>query len=106
MLHAKECCDEVSLADDEKLVLTKVGDVRLFVNADGKESNVLLTNVYFAPSLARNIVSYENLNANGYALTYARRKRVVARRSDDHVVFDVVLQNSVLVVKTVAWPRG
>ena len=100
LLHAIECSVEVSLADEEKLVLTKVGGVRLFVTADDKESTVLLTNMYFAPSLTRNIVSYGKLDANGYALTYASGKRVVASRNDDHVVFNVVKQNSVLVVRT------
>ena len=45
LLNAKDCNDEVSLADGEKLKLTKVGDVRLHVIADGKERTVLLTNV-------------------------------------------------------------
>uniref|UniRef100_A0AAV1T9Z8 Uncharacterized protein n=1 Tax=Peronospora matthiolae TaxID=2874970 RepID=A0AAV1T9Z8_9STRA len=64
----KRCCDEVSLADYEKIVPTKVGSVRLFVNADRKESTVLLTSVHFTSSLACNIVSYEKLDENGYAL--------------------------------------
>ena len=69
LLDARDCDDEVLLADDEKLALTKVGDVRLFVIADGSESTVKLTNVYFAPNLARNIVNYGKIDVSGYALT-------------------------------------
>ena len=101
LLNAKECNDEVALADDEKLVLTKVGDVRIFVIADGKESTVLLTNVYFASSLACNIVSYGKLDASGYVISYSNRKRIVARRIDALAVFDVMIRNSVLVVRIV-----
>ena len=75
--------------------------MRFFVIADGKESTELLTNVYFASRLARNNVSYGKLNTSGYALSYSNAKRIVARRIDALAVFDVVIRNSVLVVRTV-----
>ena len=90
------------LADDEKLALTKFGDVRLFVIADGSESTMKLTNFYFAPNLACNIVRHGKLDTSGYALTYANEKRAVTQHSEDRVVFDVAVRNSVLVVKTIA----
>uniref|UniRef100_A0AAV1TQ68 Retrovirus-related Pol polyprotein from transposon TNT 1-94-like beta-barrel domain-containing protein n=1 Tax=Peronospora matthiolae TaxID=2874970 RepID=A0AAV1TQ68_9STRA len=57
LLQVKEWRDEVALSENEKLVLTKVGNVRLFLTANDKASTALLSNVYFAPILARTIVS-------------------------------------------------
>ncbi|CAH0478640.1 unnamed protein product [Peronospora belbahrii] len=79
-----------------------VGDVRLFVISDGKKSTVLFTNVYFgASTLVRNIVSYGKIDARRYAISQLNGKCVVARRIDALAVFDVVIRNSVLVVRTV-----
>ncbi|CAH0483070.1 unnamed protein product [Peronospora belbahrii] len=94
--------DNDSSSDDQVIqAVQDSGDVRLFVIADGKKSTVLLMNVYFASSVARNIVSYGKLDTSGYTLLYLNGKRVVARRSDVLAVFDVVIQNSSLVVRTV-----
>ena len=58
------------------------------------------TNVFYAPSLARNIFRYEKLGKKGYAFTYTSGKRDVPNRSDEHIVFDFAIGDSVLVVNT------
>ena len=75
------------MADDESLRLTRVEIMRLEVLARGKKKNLTQTEVNFAPRLARNIVSYENLESKGFALVYDGDKRALARRSDGTVVF-------------------
>ena len=52
----------------EELVISKVGNVTLRVSVDGKMQTVTLTEVYFALSLAHNLISYGKLDAKGYVL--------------------------------------
>ena len=86
-----------ALADDEKIVLTKVGDVRIFVIADGKKSTVLLTNVYFASSLACNIVSYGKLDATdgaGAAWLHAHGEVLDAQADGLETTYEVRLSEA------------
>ena len=61
-----------------------------------------LTDVYLAPRLEKNIVSYGKLESKEFALTYDRKRRAFARRSDGAVAFDVVMKSNVLYVKVSA----
>uniref|UniRef100_A0AAV1V3T6 CCHC-type domain-containing protein n=1 Tax=Peronospora matthiolae TaxID=2874970 RepID=A0AAV1V3T6_9STRA len=101
LIDAEICNDVVSQADNEKVGLSKVGSVRLSVAANGQEKTDKLTNVYYSPSLARNIISCGKIDQKGYSLKYPNGKRSVARRSDGQVAFDVTMENSVLIVETV-----
>ncbi|CAI5728727.1 unnamed protein product [Peronospora farinosa] len=96
LIDSKQYNDKISLADNKKLVLTKVGRARLFVTARGKQRHIELSDVYYAPSLALNPISYGKLEQ----LEYALDGREVVRRSDGHVAFKVTMRNSVLVVET------
>ena len=58
------------MADGESLRLTRVGSVRLEVLARGAKTSVTLTEVYLAPRLAKNIVSYGRLERKGFALVF------------------------------------
>lgn len=91
---------KVSLADNEKVGLSKVGSVRISVMANGQEKTVKLTDVYYSPILACNIISYGKLDQKGYSLKYSNGKRSIARRRDDQVALDVTMKNSVLIVET------
>ncbi|CAI5703486.1 unnamed protein product [Peronospora effusa] len=82
------------------LVLTKAGRVRLFVTSRGEQRQIELSDVYYAPSLAHNLISYGNFEHLGYPLTYTEDGREFVRRSDGHVAFDVTMRNSVLVFET------
>uniref|UniRef100_A0AAV1TNS0 Retrovirus-related Pol polyprotein from transposon TNT 1-94-like beta-barrel domain-containing protein n=1 Tax=Peronospora matthiolae TaxID=2874970 RepID=A0AAV1TNS0_9STRA len=101
LIEAEICNDVVSLADNEKVGLSTVDSVRLSVVVNGKEKTVKLTDVYYSPSLARNIINYVKLDQKGHSLEYSNGKRSGARRSDDQVSFDVTMENSVLNVETV-----
>uniref|UniRef100_A0AAV1UPH6 Retrovirus-related Pol polyprotein from transposon TNT 1-94-like beta-barrel domain-containing protein n=1 Tax=Peronospora matthiolae TaxID=2874970 RepID=A0AAV1UPH6_9STRA len=68
LIDAEICSDVVSLDHNEEVGLSKVGSVRLSVVANGQEKTVKLTNVYYSPSLARNIISYGKLDQKGYSL--------------------------------------
>ena len=93
------CSREIAMADGKTLHLTRVGSVRLEVIARGVESIVTLTDMYMAPRLEKNIVSYGKLESKGFALTYDKKRRTFARRSDGAVAFDVVMKSNVLHVK-------
>ena len=58
--------------------------------------------VFLAPRLTKNIVLYGKLESKRFALVYNGNKRVLARRRDGTVVFDVAINNNVLYVKTTA----
>uniref|UniRef100_A0AAV1TRZ9 Retrovirus-related Pol polyprotein from transposon TNT 1-94-like beta-barrel domain-containing protein n=1 Tax=Peronospora matthiolae TaxID=2874970 RepID=A0AAV1TRZ9_9STRA len=93
------------MADGEVLRLTRAGSVRLEVLARGVKTIVTLTDVYLAPRLAKNIVSYGKLESKGYGLVYDGDKRALARRSDGLVAFDVATDSNVLYVETTATSR-
>ena len=88
------------MADGESLHLMRVGSVRLEVLARGAEAVVTLTDVYLAPRLAKNIVSYGKLANKGFALVHSGDRRSLARCSDGAVVFDVTIDSNVLYVVT------
>lgn len=102
LIDSTACVYEIAMEDGESLRLTRVGSVRLEVLARGVKVTVTLTEVYIAPRLAKNIVSYGKLESKGFALVYDGNKRALARRSDGTVVFDVAIDSNVLYVETTA----
>ena len=60
---------------------------------------MLLTEVYLAPGLAKNIVSYGKLEKKGFALAYDGERRTLPRRSDGLIAFDVAMERNVLYVQ-------
>uniref|UniRef100_A0AAV1U6N4 Integrase catalytic domain-containing protein n=1 Tax=Peronospora matthiolae TaxID=2874970 RepID=A0AAV1U6N4_9STRA len=78
--------------------MTQVGSVRLKVLARGAEAVVAFTDVYLAPRLAKNIVSYGKLANKGYALERSGDRRSLARCRDDAVAFDVTIDSNLLYV--------
>ena len=92
----------IAMADGESLRLTRVVIARLEVLARGRKINVTLAKVYLALRLAKKIVSYTKLESKGFVLVYDGDKRVLARRSDGTVVFDVAIESNVLYVETTA----
>ena len=77
---------------------------RLRVIANGEDRTITLTDVYLAPQLARNIVSYEKLEHKGFGLVYRGSGRSLVRRSDGEIAFDVSMQTNVLYVKKSVTP--
>uniref|UniRef100_A0AAV1U680 Polyprotein n=1 Tax=Peronospora matthiolae TaxID=2874970 RepID=A0AAV1U680_9STRA len=102
----RDCEHECHLADGEVIKLSRVGSVVLTVKAEGHERDVTLTEVYLAPDLSRNIMSYGKLERKGFGLVYDGTKRTLARRSNGEVVFDIKMEDNVLYVDTVAPTRA
>uniref|UniRef100_A0AAV1TQK7 Retrovirus-related Pol polyprotein from transposon TNT 1-94-like beta-barrel domain-containing protein n=1 Tax=Peronospora matthiolae TaxID=2874970 RepID=A0AAV1TQK7_9STRA len=102
LLKLTACSHEIATADSESLQLTRVGSVRLEVLARGAEAVVTLTDVYLAPRLAKNIVSYGKLANNGFALVHSGERRSLARCRDGVVALDVTIDSNVLYVVTKA----
>ena len=100
------CEHECHLTIGEPVKLLLVGNVVLTVIAGGQQKDITLTEVYLAPGLSRNIISYGKLERKGFGLVYAGTKRAVVRRSDGEVVFDISIDNDVLYVKTVVIKRS
>ncbi|CAI5703663.1 unnamed protein product [Peronospora effusa] len=92
------CVHEIAMADSNLLRLTCVGIVRLKVRARGMKMNVTPIEVYLASRLAKNKVSYGNLERKVFFFMYEGNKRAIARSSDGTVVFD----SNVLYVETKA----
>ena len=100
LIDSTACVYEIAMADGESLRLTRVGSVRLEVLARGVKMTVTLTEVYLAPRLEKNIISYGKLESKGFALVYDGNKRALAWRSNGTVVFDVAIDSNVLYVKS------
>uniref|UniRef100_A0AAV1UJY9 GAG-pre-integrase domain-containing protein n=1 Tax=Peronospora matthiolae TaxID=2874970 RepID=A0AAV1UJY9_9STRA len=79
LLKSTACSHEIAMADGESLHLTRVGSVRLDVLAHGAEEVVKLTDVYLAPRLAKNTVSYGKLVNKGFALVHSGHNRSLTR---------------------------
>ena len=77
-----------------------VGIVLLHVMACGKESVIRLTEVYFAPLLTRNIVSYGKPEQKGYGINYKDNWRALISLTTGDTVFDMAMCNNVLVLDT------
>ena len=58
LIDSSACVHEIDMTDGKSLWLTRVGNVRLAVLARDMKMNVTLTEVFLAPHLAKNIVSY------------------------------------------------
>ncbi|DAZ99928.1 TPA: hypothetical protein N0F65_008735 [Lagenidium giganteum] len=97
---AKECTSTCVLPDNELVQVTHIGSVTLNDLVNGRGQEVKLTNVYYAPKLARDLLSYGELEKRGCRLVYKDGKRYVERRADQQVIFEVKLRNNVLVVDT------
>uniref|UniRef100_A0AAV1VAX2 Retrovirus-related Pol polyprotein from transposon TNT 1-94-like beta-barrel domain-containing protein n=1 Tax=Peronospora matthiolae TaxID=2874970 RepID=A0AAV1VAX2_9STRA len=88
------------MADGDSLKITIVGSVLLRVIANGKDRMITLTDIYLAPQLARNIVSYGKLEHIGFGLVYRGSGRYLVRRIEWEIAFDVSMHTNVLYVKT------
>ena len=62
---------------------------------------VKLTDVYLATELERNIVSYGEIELNGFGLVYDCATRALANRCNGKVAFDLTMESNVLYVQTV-----
>lgn len=103
--NARDCEEKCHLADGETIRLSRVGNVVLRVLAKGKQQTVTLTEVFLAPELARNIMSYGKLERKGFGLVYDGTTRSLARRRNGEVAFDVLMKFNVLYVRTVESER-
>lgn len=91
------------MADGESLHLTQVGKVRPKDVASGVENTMVLMNVYLAPRLTKNIVSYGKRKRKGFALVYDGEKHAFARASrDGAIAFDVKMDSNMLCVNVTA----
>ncbi|GAB9476474.1 unnamed protein product [Globisporangium polare] len=97
--NARDCESECLLPGGESLLVNKVVSVLLNVAVRGERRGVRLTDVHFAPSLSRNIISYGRLERKGYRLVYDGNRRVLASRSPGAVAFEVTMDNNVLIVQ-------
>lgn len=95
----EDCESECVLADGDALRVTKKGSMLLHVTAGGEQRNVRLTDLYYAPGLARNIISYGRLEHKGFVLGYKKEQRVVYERRSGQAAFDVQMDNNILVVQ-------
>ncbi|CAI5734014.1 unnamed protein product [Peronospora farinosa] len=86
IIESKQYNDEIYLADNKMLVLTKAGRVRLFVTSRGEQRQIELSDVYYAPSLAHNLISYGNFEHLGYPLTYTEDGRESAIKTADVIL--------------------
>ena len=100
--YARNYDQENHLADGEIVTMLRVGSLRLTVLAKRRQQKVTLTDLYLAPELARNIMSYGKLERKVFGLAYDDESRVLARWSNDQVTFDVSMDHNVRYVQTVA----
>ena len=101
LMDARDCKEECHLADSETVRLSRVGNVVMTVLAKGRQKSVTLTDVFLAPELVRNIMSYGKLERKGFDLDYDGTTRGLARRRVGEVAFDVMMRYNVLYVRTV-----
>ena len=97
---ARACEDQCLVADGKSLQLTMVGSVVLSVMACGRPAKISLTEVYYAPKLTRNIVSYGIIELKGYALGYKDGQRSIISLTTGDIIFDVAMHNNVLLLET------
>ena len=97
---ASEWDDKCLVVDGKTLQLSMVVSVMLRVMAVSKPCIVRITDVYYAPMLARNILSYGKLELKGCGLVYENGQRTIRSFSTGGVIFDIAMQNNVLIVET------
>ncbi|KAE8968244.1 hypothetical protein PF002_g28843 [Phytophthora fragariae] len=100
-----DCSDECVQPNGESLSITKRGKVLLSVTACGKEQVVELINVYFAPDVVHNLISYGQLDKRGFELRQQAGRRVVAAKDGGRVAFDLEMRRNVLIVRAAVGPR-
>ena len=89
---------ECHLSDGEVIKLSRVGSAVLTMTAKGRERDVTMTEVYLAPQLSKNIMSYGKLERKGFGFVYDGTTRALARRSNGEVVFNIKMEKNVLYV--------
>nr|CCA16585.1 AlNc14C23G2345 [Albugo laibachii Nc14] len=77
----------------------KVAPVLLNVIVDSKPRTVRLTDVHLTPFITRNIISYGKLEHKGFKLVYVDGLRSLVYSKTGAVVFDVQMDNHVLVLQ-------
>ena len=89
---------ECILPDNQVLRITHKGSTTLQVEIDGTKQKVKLTNVYFAPKLARNLISFGELEKRGCILSYEANQKFITRNGEK--IFKVQREDNILVIKT------
>uniref|UniRef100_A0AAV1UHD3 Retrovirus-related Pol polyprotein from transposon TNT 1-94-like beta-barrel domain-containing protein n=1 Tax=Peronospora matthiolae TaxID=2874970 RepID=A0AAV1UHD3_9STRA len=105
LMDARDCKEECRLADGETVRLSRVGNMVLTLLSKGRQKNLMLTDVFLAPELVRNLMSYGKLDRKGFGLVYDGTTRGLAKRRDGEVAFDVMMRYNVLYVRTVQSAR-
>ena len=93
-----EVTDNCVLADGSPMMTSVKGNVMLRIAIGNQLHDIQLTDVHYAPSLARNIISYGKLENKGCVLRHNGRQRQVVVKKTGQVVFPVHLANNVLTV--------
>ena len=88
----RDCEHECHMNDGEVIKLSRVGSVVLTVTAKGRERDVTMTDVYLAPELSKNIMSYGKLGRKGFGIVYYDTTRALARRSNGEFVLDIKMK--------------
>uniref|UniRef100_A0AAV1VBX8 Integrase catalytic domain-containing protein n=1 Tax=Peronospora matthiolae TaxID=2874970 RepID=A0AAV1VBX8_9STRA len=100
LINAKRCDPECIVADGEPFRLSLVGSVDIRVFVDQQPRMIRVTDVYFAPLLARNILSCGKLVKKGYSLVHDDQQLSLANQDTGDVAFDVQMRNNVFYVAT------
>ncbi|CAI5712621.1 unnamed protein product [Peronospora effusa] len=91
---AKSCIHEIKRANGNALELTQLGSVRLRVMYEGVECVVTLTDVFLAPQLSCNILSFGKLKQKGFNSSYSSGAQSLVRRSEGAVAIDVTTKTT------------
>uniref|UniRef100_A0AAV1UQE0 CCHC-type domain-containing protein n=1 Tax=Peronospora matthiolae TaxID=2874970 RepID=A0AAV1UQE0_9STRA len=100
LINAKRCDQECIVVDGEPLRLSLVGSVDIRVFVDQQPRMIRVTDVYFAPLLARNILSCGKLVKKGYSLVQDDQQLSLANQDTGDVAFDVQMRYNVFYVAT------
>jgi hypothetical protein len=86
------------LPDGSLMDVSECGNIRLEMETNSAWTTVTLTDVYYAPNLPCNLLSYGLLEAKGCKLVYKDEKRYLQKGSA--CIAEVKKENNVLVVST------
>ncbi|GMF15398.1 unnamed protein product [Phytophthora fragariaefolia] len=99
--HVKDAdIDSLTQPDGNALSVTKVGSVTFLAEVNGAATTITVDDVYYAPSLAHNLLSLGKLAKRGCALTTVNGHLAITH--DKQIVFEVTFANDVLVAKLTA----